>query len=190
MYEDEIKSILKRFNIPEVEIPVFLSSFKVRELGKGDLFLSAGLPQESAGIVIKGLFRYYYIDKDGNEHSKHFAFDGDLVMSFSSYINNSNSEFFIEAVEGSVILSIDTEKLKVLLNNNGTWRDIYYKTLEQLYCLKEKRAADLLMKNATERYQDFLKEHPGVETRLKQIYIASFLGIKPESLSRIRKTLV
>lgn len=135
MYDEYIQKILDKSGILETEISTLINLFKPVEFSRGDTFLRAGDFQESIGLVVKGLFRYYYIDTDGNDHSKHFSLEGDLVMSFSSYINNSKSDFYIEAIEDSVVLAIEPEKLKNLLNNK-VWKEIYYKALEQSYCLK------------------------------------------------------
>ena len=84
---------------------------------------------------------------------------------------------------------IKAEKVYKLLETNIHWQQIYRNLLERVYIIKEKREADFLLLNATDRYMNFIKEYPHINKMIRQHHIASYLGITPESLSRIRAQL-
>lgn len=167
-----------------------MNQLTLKTIKKGEYFLMAGSKLKEAGLINKGLFRFFYIDPNGNEHTKHFAAEGDFLISFNAFYKDAPGDFFIKAEENCEVMCISVEKLRKLLKENEEWRTIYYKNLESSYSLKEKRTADFLMKNSTERYLDFVENYPNIINRIKQIHLASYLGIKPESLSRIRKKIL
>lgn len=186
---NEVQKIVNSLKIPHTEIEVIEKYFVSKRIKKGELLLSSGDHQNEIGIINSGLIRYYYLDPYGNENTKFFASSNDIVMSFQAFILNIPIDFYIEALEDTNLFIIKKSNLKKLLNERIFWRDLYYKELEKAYCLKEKRSHDLLMKNALERYKTFIIDFKDLKNRIKQQYIASYLGIKPETLSRIKKLI-
>ncbi len=104
-------------------------------------------------------------------------------------IQNRDSYFSIEALEDSVIGVIRYKDWKLLLDNHICWKLFLISFLEKGYGVKESREREFLILDAEERYKLFLKTFPNVEHRIKQHYIASYLGITPVALSRIRKKM-
>ncbi len=92
---------------------------------KGSHFLAQGEVQKSAGFVIKGLFRYYYVDPKGQEHTKHFVRENDFVISLSAFLTGKPSLFFIQALEDATILKAPASNLKSLVRENTYWKDIF-----------------------------------------------------------------
>lgn len=105
-------------------------------------------------------------------------------------ISKSNSHFFIEALEDSKILKIPYTKWKNLIETDSFWLKFLLSLVEKGFSIKEKRERDLLLLNAEMRYKNFLKDFPLMEGRIKQAIIASYLGIQPESLSRVRRNML
>jgi CRP-like cAMP-binding protein len=105
-------------------------------------------------------------------------------------ISDSPSHFYIEALEDSEILIIPYDKWKLLLEKDTFWIKLLLKFVEKGFKTKEKRERELLLLNAETRYLNFLKEFPDLENRISQSIIASYLGIQPESLSRIKKNIL
>ena len=99
------------------------------------------------------------------------------------------SYFSIEALEDSEILEISWKDFMQLLDQDIFWVKFLLKFIERGYMIKEKRERDLLLLDAETRYKNFLLEFPGMDQRIKQGIIASYLGIKPETLSRIRSKI-
>jgi CRP-like cAMP-binding protein len=175
--------------IPDEEIGKFLALLKTRNLNKGDFFIKKGEIPQSFAFVVRGLFRYYYTDKRGNVFTKGFFSESTFISSYSALIQKRESYFSIEALEKSKILVVNFEEWKLLLDNQICWHKFLLFLIEKGYCIKEAREREFLLFNAEERYKSFLKTYPGLEKRVKQHIIASFLGITPVALSRIRKKI-
>lgn len=159
--------------------------FYVKTIEKDDYFLKMDEALVDIGFVGKGVFRYYYIDLYGDDITKYFCYEDDFVMSFTAFTTGT-STFYIQALEDCEILCIKCDDLRHLMDKNPKWLQIYTRLLENSYLIKEQREADFLFYNATERYQRFVKQHPYLVNRLQQQHIASYLGITPVSLSRIK----
>ncbi len=175
--------------ITEKYIDQILSIAHIKKVTQNEHFCKAGQKPASFAFVSSGLFRYYYIDPKGNEFTKAFFFENSFISSYSALIQNRESYFSIEALEDSVIMEIDFEKWKKLSVNELFWYKFRLSLVEKGYCTKEARERELLLFNAEERYRSFLRSFPRMETRIKQHLIASYLGITPVALSRIRKKM-
>lgn len=140
------------------------------------------------GLVLKGIIRNYYLDAEGNEVTKYFSREGSLIMD-EGILGYKHSIAALEALEDSTVLLMDTDKLKRLIQTNDTFKNLYIISLESALRYKIYRESEFLTKNATERYLQFCNDFPELVNRVKQSYISTYLGITPESLSRIRKAL-
>ena len=172
--------------IPEEEAHRIQRLFSKTEIPKHHYFVKAGEIQKVIGFNLSGVFRYFYTNYDGEEFNKHFCVDRDWVLSLSALADRSPSLFSIQALEDNLVLTVDAESIYELIQVNPYWQAIYRQLLENNYVKKEKREADFLLNNASGRYQSFLKEYPSLPDRIRQHHIASYLGITPVSLSRIR----
>lgn len=175
--------------LPKDKTTELLAISQPKNLKANEYFIRAGEIPKSFAFVISGLFRYVYITPKGNEFTKGLIMEHDFISSYSAMTSNSPSHFFIEAMEDAEILTIPYQKWVVLLESDIFWTKFLLKSIEKGFSKKEKRERDLLLLNAETRYKDFLKEYPGIEKRINQTIIASYLGIQPESLSRIRKNM-
>lgn len=185
----EIKSLLSQINIPEKEQEDLLSISKIRQIKKDEFFISEGQVPKKFGIVINGLFRYYYISDKGDEFTKGLILKGNVLAAYSAMLHQQKSLFYIQALEDAVVLEIDYNLWLELQMQNSFWDKLLITLLQKGYCIKEKRERELLLLDAEARYKIFLEEFPTLEKRIKLQIIASYLGIKPESLSRIRKNI-
>ncbi len=176
-------------DIPKEELRRLLKRKKNITLTKGEYFLMAGDVPEYIGFVRSGLLRLFHIDMDGEEVNKHFCVDNTLAISYSAFLLREESKFFIQALEDTRLLAIDHQTYLYLLDRHICWQIVARKLAEMLFILKEKREWELLVNNAQERYVQFLRDYPDLERRLSQYHIASYVGITPESLSRIRASL-
>lgn len=175
--------------IPEEEAGNLLAICRPRSIRKGDCFLRAGDTPRKMAIVTSGLFRYLYVDDEGNEYTKAFMAESSFLSSYSSMINAEPSYYSIEALENAEILEFSYTEWRTLLTSNRGWKNLLIRMLEKGYGAKERRERDLLLLDAETRFLNFCKERPDLLQRVKQHQIASFLGIKPESLSRLKKKL-
>ena len=180
---------LQQAGIPAEEAMEILNISRTVTLKKEETYISEGQIPYKFAIIFSGLFRYYYIDDKGNEFTKGFIMPRNALSSYSAMLHQTPSHFFIQALEDSEILEVNYKKWLELQNNNPFWDKFLIRALEKGYYTKEKRERELLLLDAEARYRIFLSEFPDLEHRVPQRMIASYLGIQPESLSRIRKRM-
>ena len=165
---------------------VSMSVFRVAE--KGELIRRIGDDTLTAGLVLNGLVRSCYIDGDGNDITRGFADTGMLCMD-EGLFGYAESICEWEALEETTLMVFGTEKMKSLIHTSGCLGEAYIMLLERALRYKIYRENGFLTENATERYIHFRKLYPDICLRAAQHHIATYLGIAPESLSRIRKAL-
>ena len=182
--EELLKNIL-----PLEKIDEFISIGQIKNLNSGDYFIREGEVPKKMAFIVSGLFRYVYINDKGLEFTKGIVLEHHFITSYSAMISNSTSHFFIEALEDAQVFEFSYKRWKILIESDPFWVRFILKIIEKGFTIKEKRERDLLLLNAETRYLNFLKEFPEIEKRIKQTIIASYLGIQPESLSRIKKKL-
>jgi len=185
MKSEQLKNIL-----PDNRAEEFFLLGKERSISTADFFIKAGEKPTKIAFVFKGLFRYVYINDKGDEFTKAILTENSFISSYSAMVLNKSSYFSIEALENSQLLEVNWSDFIKLQDTDIFWVKFLMKFLEKGYITKEKRERDLLLFDAETRYKNFLTELPGLDQRVKQQIIASYLGIKPETLSRIRKKII
>ena len=181
---EQLKNIL-----PDNRFDEFLTLGKEKSLNTSEYFLRAGETPFKIAYVFKGLFRYVYINDKGDEFTKAIITENNFISSYSAMVLCKPSYFSIEALENSLLLEISWSDFTQLQNNDIFWVKFLLKFIEKGYIIKEKRERDLLLLDAETRYKNFLTEFPGMDQRIRQGIIASYLGIQPETLSRIRRKI-
>lgn len=185
MMKEQLKNIL-----PEDRIEILLSIAASKTLKAADFFIRHGEVPFKIAFVSSGLFRYVYTHDNGNEFTKGIITESNFISSYSAMVLKQPSYFSIEALEDAHVMEIVWADFLQLMEKDTFWIKFMMKFLEKGYMIKEKRERDLLLLDAETRYRNFLIELPGVDQRVKQSVIASYLGIKPETLSRIRKKII
>jgi CRP-like cAMP-binding protein len=164
--------------------------FKTKKLKKGENLFLMDDKVEDFYFLISGLARYYYLTEDGKEFNKSFAEkQGHLLSSISSVSQNSGSPFSVEVLTSFTTLYISYKILLKLGEEYKQWNDLLLRIYENLIIKKEKREADFLLLNATQRYEKFLMDYSMIENAVPNYHIASYLGITDVALSRIRKEM-
>ncbi len=164
-------------------------TFKYNFIKKGTHLTNEGDVENKISFVCEGMFRYYYITANGEEITKHFTVENDFATSYASLIYQRPTKYSIIADEDCHILSIDYKVYNELIEKDRSWERLARKYTEHIYNLKELREASFLLLDAETRYKEFLNSYKKIESRLRQKDIATYLGINPVSLSRIRKNL-
>jgi CRP-like cAMP-binding protein len=162
---------------------VSLASFRV--VKKGEILASIGDNTTCAGLTLSGLARSYYIDSDGNDITRGFAPEGTMFMD-EGFFGYPERICMWETLEETTIMISETAAIKKLIKENDSFKDIWIYLLESAMRYKIYRENGFLVENATERYLHFKKRYPDLSERVPQRHIATYLGIAPESLSRIR----
>jgi CRP-like cAMP-binding protein len=174
--------------LTEDELTLIESLFVPRTLRSGDFLQRAGDVSEYVAFIAKGILRSYSIDDKGNEHIVQFAAETYWLGDSASLTTGAPSQFFIQAIEDSDLLLLDRsghEKgMRVPAYAEGFRIGVLRHT-----AAKDRRIVAALSASAEERYLEFLQTYPSIVTRVPQFMLASYLGISPETLSRIRKSL-
>jgi CRP-like cAMP-binding protein len=144
---------------------------------------------QSFFFVEKGLLRLYTIDDLGKEHVIQFAPENWIVSDRSSAYFNQPSDFYIDVVEDSEVVFLDKVFMDKASEQDLNFRHYFEKLLHNHIRHIQRRVSLLLGATAEQRYMDFIKLYPDLMLRVPQWMIASYLGITPESLSRVRKEL-
>ncbi len=140
-------------------------------------------------FVEKGALRSYAIDKDGTEHVLQLVVEGHWIGDLSSFVSQSPGNINIEAIEDSEVLLLPHHDLELLYEQIPQMERNFRQLYQRAYVALQQRYNATQSEHADERYRQLIKEHPHIAARIPLIYIASYLGITPESLSRIRKLL-
>ncbi|MDN3669716.1 Crp/Fnr family transcriptional regulator [Echinicola jeungdonensis] len=189
MNETLIKTIRSIIPLPEEEALKLDAICHRVHLEKGDLWIREGQIPKYFGFVEQGVFRIFYSDVQGNYVTKSFFQEGAFLSAYTAMHLNSPSFFNIEALEDAELILVDFQKWLKLYEDYHLWKDFLIGVLTKGYMKKEKREREFLQLSAEERYRIFLQEYPGLENRVKQHLIASYLGITPVALSRIRRKM-
>lgn len=163
--------------------------YSIKYAVKNEILLQPGEVCRHTYFVEKGLLRMYSADRNAKEHIIQFAPENWLISDRSSLYFNENSDYYIDAVEESTLILLDHHffsGVKELFPNAGENNDLL---LQKHIRGLQNRVNSLLTETAEERYLNFLKMYPDIMQRVPQWMVASYLGITPESLSRVRKEL-
>jgi CRP-like cAMP-binding protein len=159
--------------------------FEKITLAKNEYLLTQGQICRQLYFLEKGALRGFYT-LDGKEITHWFGFENDFVTSFHSFISNEPSVENIQLMEGSVLWAISKEELTGLFNQFHEIERLFRIAVEKYYIRLEERFVNAQFKTARERYESLIKETPHILERVSLGYIASYLGISQETLSRIR----
>lgn len=152
---------------------------------KKDLILKENEKCNFIAFIQEGIFRFYKI-QEGEEKITAFFFTGDFVTNYRSFLEGKPSEHNIEALQDAVIYKIKLEQLQKLYDKHKTIERLGRLIAENLYLIVANRLDSFMFKSPADRYNELVKRNSKLLAEIPQYMIASYLGIKPETLSRIR----
>jgi CRP-like cAMP-binding protein len=188
MYEQIIKQISQIINLDNDEADYIKDKLEVKKLKKKELLLQEGAICKYVYFVNSGCLRYFYL-VDGIENTGQFFFENIWYTDYESFLLSKPSRQNIQALEDSEILCLSKPDLSDLYTAIPKFEKFGRIMAENAFLSVKSKNETLLNQSAEERYLKLIKERPKVVERIPQHYIASYLGIKPPSLSRIRKSL-
>jgi len=184
---NELKIYLEKItSFTESEMKVFISLFSKIELKKKDYFAKEGEFSSKLAFLSDGVLRAFFRNKTGNEYNKTFFTPSNFVAAYSSITTKQKNLINIQCLTDCTLLVADFRQLTLLYKKHPRFESLARIMAEYKFAIKEKREIELVTLDATERYKIFKKEHPNLENLISQYHIASYLGITPTQLSRIR----
>ena len=181
-----IEQILKQeLSLSDEMYDRFIELTGEEHVKKKELFVQQGKVCNHLGIIESGVLRSY-IEKDGEEFIKDFYFPGSIVVSYGSFLNGVPCIGSIQALEETHLITLSRSAYNLLLQESNEWFKLGKYISDNLLIRKCRRETSFLMNSAYERYKLLLDTYPNIEQHVSQHYIASYLGIKPESLSRLK----
>lgn len=149
----------------------------------------AGAVAKYSAFVATGCLRKYVIDAQGKEHIVQFGPETWWLADPASLVNGTPSQYFIDAVEDSELLLLDPPSHEALIEKVPGYADAFRRGLQKHAAARDERIVSSLSSTAQERYMEFLHTYPSIANRVPQRMLASYLGVSPETISRIRRKI-
>lgn len=177
------------FPIQQKTWDVMMPFFSIRELKKGDFFSREGQIAKELAFLNSGVVRAFYTSQTGKEYTKRFFTSPSIIGSYSSLITETPSLYSQQALTTCNIFVANYKQVLELYDAHLDLERLARKFAENSFVFNEIKELEVVLLDATERYFRFKKEYPDLEEIIPQYHIASYLGISPTQLSRIRKIL-
>ena len=171
------------------EIDALNKAFIERKIKRRQFILQEGDVCTLNTFVVEGCFRMYFVDEKGKEHNIQFAVENWWIGDIGSFHSNAPSKLNVEAIENSIILQVKKEDQLKLFTDYPKFNQIFRVLAENAMIGLQRRVLQNISSTAEERYLDFLQRHPNLFNRISNVQIASYLGVTPEFLSKIRKEM-
>ena len=175
--------------IQESVIEDYLQILIFRKIKKKQFIGQPGFARKHETYVVKGTFRAFFIDNEGNEQTTQFAIDDWYINDLRSYLTGEPATLYIEALEDSIIADIPQQEFEALCDKHPVLQKLYRLAAQRGFAYAQKRMIANLQKSAEERYLDFCRDYPEIEQRVPQHALASYLNMSQEYLSKIRSKL-
>ncbi|MBL4625371.1 MAG: Crp/Fnr family transcriptional regulator [Flavobacteriales bacterium] len=188
-----IKPIIEHFSnylaLGDSEISELQSKLIEKKVKRRQFILQEGDVCRHYTFVVNGCFKMYKVDNKGQEHNLQFSIESGWIADIGSFYSNKPSELYIEALEQSTIFQLDKPDLFHLFTNYPKFDRNFRVLIENAFIGLQKRVLQNISSTAEERYLDFLKNYPDLFNRISNVQIASYIGVTPEFLSKIRKDI-
>lgn len=189
MFELINKNVTKSVTFSQEELEIFNSLLKQKTVSKKTFLLQEGEVCNFEAFIVKGCVRTYYIDANGFEVILQFGIEEWWVSDIASFHEQTSSKLFIETLEDCDLFYLTPQTKEELLFKVPSFERVFRMMIQRNLSATQNRLINNIAKPAQERYLEFIAKYPTIPQRVPQHYIASFLGISPEFLSKIRAKL-
>ncbi len=186
----EIREYFKKLvPLTDAEGDYFTSKLIPRVFKRNELILPCGKTENYLSFIEKGVIRFY-TDKGEKEITFSFAFENSFVSAYDSFLMQVPAQYHVQALSNSILWSISYEDLQDVYKETEVGQQIGRKAAEELFIKKSNREMSFLRQSPQERYESLFAENRELLQKIPLKYIASYIGITPQALSRIRKRIV
>lgn len=186
-----MKSVFQSIHVlPQMELDQLDYLITFRKLKKGEVLLKENQVCNEIYFIKKGILRSYFFNHQGDEITNCFAFENEFMASFSSFITQKAAEENIQALVDTELQIISRESLEKLYKLGIHWQEIGRKLTEIEYVTLQKRMISFQKLSGSQRYEELYKNHQKYLQLIPLQYLASYLGVTPRHLSRIRKAIL
>lgn len=182
--------ISKRIDITEEEWKEYISLFTPKHLKKKEILMKSGDLCTFQVYITKGCLRTYYTDAKDHDHTMQFGFEDWWAGDLLAFITEKPAHYTVEALEDSDVLIIEKSDMLAFFERNLKFEKYFRILIQSAYVASQQRIIATMSQSAEERYLDLVKKYPHLEMRVAQHHIASYLGITPEALSRIKRNII
>ena len=189
MFESIDKNVNKSTTFSKEELEIFHSLLEQKSFPKKTFLLQEGEVCNFEAYVVKGCVRTYYIDENGLEVILQFAIEDWWIGDLASFHDQKPSRLFIETIEECELLVFNPQTKEELLFKVPKFERVFRLMIQRNLSATQNRLFRTIAQNAEQKYLDFIQKYPTIPQRVPQHYIASYLGISPEFLSKTRKKL-
>ncbi|WP_076551098.1 Crp/Fnr family transcriptional regulator [Chryseobacterium ureilyticum] len=190
MHDKLLQYIHSNYHFSQKEIEMVQHYFEPVSFSKNIVIEEAGKVPNYLYYIVSGYLRLFYMDENGNEITTHINCPPGFFTSYSHFISETVSDHNVECVTACELLRITKENLDHLVKQSHAMKDFSISVFQHSIAYNENRSRELSTLNAEQRYLKLLKDYPEIIQHVPIQYIASFLGMKPESLSRIRRKII
>lgn len=189
MYQKILKHVSSDINLTASEKDEFTGLLSHKVISKGEYLIEPGKSVSSEYYVIQGCLKAFYRDESGKEHIIQFAIEDWWISDFEAFFRGSLAKLHVEAIEDSILLGLEKSALEELYKRIPKFERFFRIKTTNAFVALRTRVLSTLQKTGKQRYLEFCETYPKMEKRIANYHIANYLGLKPESLSRIRKEL-
>ncbi|MEO1049014.1 MAG: Crp/Fnr family transcriptional regulator [Bacteroidota bacterium] len=187
---DLLKANLRsKINLSDEQFEQITPKLKLKFLKKKKDLIMEGQVCQQVAFVNKGALRSYSVDNKGQQHVIQLAVEDYWIADLYSFLTQTPSQLSIEAIEDCELLMLRYDDLQTLYDKIPPLERYFRKLAERAYIATQQRLNVTLSTSAEDRYKELIEKHPSIVQRIPLVHIASYLGITPESLSRVRKQL-
>ena len=183
------RAFLSYANIPQSELEYVAQRCAPLNLPEGAFFVQAGDAADRFGYVLSGTLRKFYTLEDGREFTRAFVGGGDWAGCYASILEGTPATMTVQAVTEAQLVVLPVELIHALYDRHPAWDRVGRKIAEKEFIERERREYELLCESASQRYVRLRRERPELLASVHQYLLASYLGVTPVSLSRIRASL-
>jgi CRP-like cAMP-binding protein len=164
----------------------FANSLQSKKLDKKDLLLEEGKHCDFIGFINQGVIREYTF-QNGKDTTVDFVTENQFITDYQSFLMGAPSHQYLEALTEVELLILKKDAINTLFDQYKVWERFGRLIIERIFCINEAKRKKLISTSHEEQYREFATSHPKIVQQVPQYYIASYLGLTPEHLSRIRK---